>query len=139
MVVIDVDEMFVRPGVVDRDAAVARHEQALAMARDPEARAERIQRMQAEAMARAGVSPDMLAMQQQMAAKFLAGREAGAGQATAPAPDVADELGKLANLRDRGVLTDDEFNSRRQSSSATREASPQPIAPLSRSQLGSDG
>ena len=51
-VVIDVDEMFVRPGVVDRDAAVARHEQALAMARDPEARAERIQRMQAEAMAR---------------------------------------------------------------------------------------
>jgi membrane protease subunit (stomatin/prohibitin family) len=89
-VVIDLDEMFVRPGVADRDAAVARHERALAMSR-------------------AGVSPDLLAMQQQMASKFLAGREAGAGQATAPAPDVADELGKLADLRDRGVLTDAEF------------------------------
>ena len=65
--------------------------------------------MQAEAMASAGVSPDLLAMQQQMAAKFLAGREAGGGQATATAPDVADELGKLADLRDRGVLTEAEF------------------------------
>ena len=108
-VVIDLDEMFVRPGVADRDGAVARHKQALAMSRDPQARAERIQRMQAEAMASAGVSPDLLAMQQQMAAKFLAGREAAAGQATAPAPDVADELGKLADLRDRGVLTEAEF------------------------------
>lgn len=110
-VVIDLDEMFVRPGVADRDAAVARHEQALAMSRDPEARAQRIQRMQAEAMASAGVSPDLLAMQQQMAAKFLAGRAAGAGQAAAgpTAPDVADQLGKLADLRDRGALTEDEF------------------------------
>ena len=108
-VVIDTDEMFVRPGVVDRDAAVARHEQALAMARDPAARAQRIQRIQAGAMASAGVSPDLLAMQQQMAAKFLEGRGAGAGQTAAAAPDVADQLSKLADLRDRGVLTDAEF------------------------------
>jgi hypothetical protein len=110
-VVIDLEEMFVRPGVADREAAVARHEQALAMSRDPEARAQQIQRMQAEAMASAGVSPDLLAMQQQMAAKFLAGRAAGAGQAAAgpTAPDVADQLGKLADLRDRGALTEDEF------------------------------
>src|SRR5689334_2302967 len=92
-VVIDLEEMFVRPGVADRDAAVARHEQALALPRHPVAQAERIQRMQGDAMARAGVSADLLAMQQQMAAKFLAGREAGAGQASAPpaAPDVADQ------------------------------------------------
>ena len=110
-VVIDLEEMFVRPGVGDRDAAVARYEQALAMSRDPQARAERIQRMQAEAMARAGVSPDLLTIQQQMAAKFLAGRAAEAIQAAAPAsgPDVADQLQKLADLRDRGVLTESEF------------------------------
>jgi hypothetical protein len=110
-VVIDLDEMFVRPGVADREAAVARHEQALAMSRDAEARAQRIQRVQAEAMASAGASPDLRAMQQQMAAKFLAGRAAGAGQAGAgpTAPDVADQLGRLADLRDRGVLTEDEF------------------------------
>ena len=67
--------------------------------------------MQAQAMARAGVSPDLLAIQQQMAATFLAGRAAGAIQAAAPAsaPDVADQLQKLADLRDRGVLTESEF------------------------------
>jgi hypothetical protein len=107
-VVIDLDEMFVRPGVVDRDAAVARHEQASAMARDPDARAKRIQQMQADAMASAGVSPDLLAMQQELAAKFLEGRRTGAG-ATAAAPDVTDQLSKLADLRDRGALTEAEF------------------------------
>jgi hypothetical protein len=30
-------------------------------------------------------------------------------QATAAGPDVADELTKLATLRDRGILTDAEF------------------------------
>jgi hypothetical protein len=64
---------------------------------------------EAEAMASAGVSPDLLAMQQQMAAKFLEGRGAGAGQTAVAAPDVADQLSKLADLRDRGVLTDAEF------------------------------
>jgi hypothetical protein len=110
-VVIDLDKMFVQRGVVDRDAAVARHEQAQAMARDPQARAKRIQQIQAEAMSRAGVSPDLLALQQDMAAKYLEGRGARAGQAAAPvsAPDIADQLSKLADLRDRGVLTESEF------------------------------
>jgi Short C-terminal domain len=66
--------------------------------------------MQAEAMASAGVTPDLLAVQQEMAATFLEGRRAGAGQASpAAAPDVADQLSKLADLRDRGVLTHAEF------------------------------
>lgn len=42
------------------------------------------------------------------------GSGGGNGEAaTAPEPDVADQLRKLAQLRDDGILTDDEFQARK--------------------------
>lgn len=102
--VIDVDKMPVGPGV-DRDEAVARHERVLARVRDPEARRQQIEEMKAKAAAQA---QGAIALQQEMMAKA-----AGQARAASPKPDVADQLTKLADLRDRGVLSDAEFEAQK--------------------------
>lgn len=57
------------------------------------------------------------------AAIELADREAGAGQAATPAaPSVADELEKLAALRDKGVLTEEEFQAQKRGLLAPKSA-----------------
>jgi hypothetical protein len=97
--VIDMEAMAVRPGV-DRDEAVARHERALARMQDPDAWRQRAADMQAQAA------------EQIQNAQAMRDAMAGAvpqSQGAPPGPDVADELTKLARLRDRGVLTDAEF------------------------------
>jgi hypothetical protein len=96
--VIDLEAMPVAPGV-DRDEASARHERAMAM-QDPEARRQQIEEMKAKALAQAQSASGM----QEMIAKA----SPPAPGATA-GPDVADELTKLADLRDRGVLSAAEF------------------------------
>jgi hypothetical protein len=97
--VIDVDKMPVRPGV-DRDEAIARHEKAIARMEDPEARRQQIEEMKAKAAAQA---PGGTALQEMMA------KVAAQAQAALPKPEVADQLTKLADLRDRGVLSNAEF------------------------------
>jgi Short C-terminal domain len=97
--VIDLEAMPVAPGV-DRDEAVARHERAMARMRDPEARRQQIEEMKAKAAAQVHGAT---AMQDMLAKAFRDAPGATAG------PDVADQLTKLADLRDRGVLTDAEF------------------------------
>jgi hypothetical protein len=97
--VIDLEAMPVAPGV-DRDEAVARHQRAMARIQDPEARQQQIEAMKAKAAAQAqGAS----AMQEMLAKAFTQAQGASAGR------DVADQLTKLADLRDRGALTDSEF------------------------------
>jgi hypothetical protein len=100
--VIDVDKMPVGPGV-DRDEAVARHERVMARVKNPEARRQQIEEMKAKAAAQAQAAIGL----QEMMAKAAAQAQA------APKPDVADQLTKLANLRDRGVLSDAEFEAQK--------------------------
>jgi hypothetical protein len=97
--VIDMDKQFIRPGV-DREAAVERHERVMQL-RDPAARQRYVEEMQARAAAQVQTS-------QEMVAKALAAAQAGP-----PRIDVADELTKLAALRDRGVLSDAEFEAQK--------------------------
>ena len=110
---LDLEGIAVGPGV-DRDEAVARHEkvmarmhdhqaqrQEIAQMRDPEARREAIAKMQAAALAQAQSAAAMQRMKQVFP------------QAYGGTPDVADQLTKLADLRDRGVLTDDEFEAQK--------------------------
>jgi hypothetical protein len=98
--VIDLEAMPVAPGV-DRDEAIARHERAMARIQDPEARRQEIEEMKAKA---AGQVP---AMQEIIAKAFPKAPGATAGT------DVADQLTKLADLRDRGALTDSEFEAQK--------------------------
>jgi Short C-terminal domain len=98
--VIDVDKMPDGPGV-DRDEAVARHERVMARVKDPEARRQQIEEMKAKAAAQAQAA---IGLQEMMAAR---------AQAASPKPDVADQLTKLADLRDRGVLSDAEFEAQK--------------------------
>jgi hypothetical protein len=72
---------------VDRDEAVARNERVMARVKDPETRRQQIEEMMAKVAAQA--------------------------QAASPKPDVADQLTKLADLRDRGVLSDAEFETQK--------------------------
>ena len=68
--------------------------------RDPEARRHEVEEMKAKAAAQI----QSTAAIQEMIAKGFPQTRGGAS-----VPDVADELTKLADLRDRGVLTDAEF------------------------------
>ena len=101
--VIDVDKMPVGPGV-DRDEAVARHERVMARVKDPQARRQQIEEMKAKAAAQ---GQGAIALQQMMA------KAAAQAQAASPKSDVADQLTKLADLRDRGVLSDAEFEAQK--------------------------
>jgi hypothetical protein len=101
--VIDVDKMPVGPGV-DRDEAVARHERVMARVKDPEARRQQIEEMKAKAAAQA---QGAIALQEMMA------KAAAQAPTASPKPDVADQLTKLADLRDRGVLSDAEFEAQK--------------------------
>jgi hypothetical protein len=108
--VIDMEAMPVAPGV-DRDEATARHERALAWMQDPDARAQRMEQVraaQAAAQEQGAMAMRNAAAVQEMIANAYA-RQAG----VASGPDVADELSKLADLRDRGVLTDAEFQAQK--------------------------
>jgi hypothetical protein len=95
--VIDLEAMPVAPGF-DRDQAVARHESAMARMGDPAAR----RGQPADAQAAAQIE-GAAAIREAMA-NALAQTEGAS-----PRPDVADEITKLADLRDRGLLTDAEF------------------------------
>lgn len=97
--VIDVDQMPVLPGA-DRAETVARHERAVARVRDPAARRQQIEEMKAKAAAGAQGAAAI----QEMLAKAAAGAQGAAAKY-----NLADELTKLADLRDRGVLSDAEF------------------------------
>ena len=98
-VVLDLEAMPVAPGV-DRDEAVARHEKVMARMRDPEARRQQVEEMKAKAAAQA---ESAAAIQETMSTAF------SQAQGGAPGTEVADQLSKLADLRNRGVLTDAEF------------------------------
>jgi hypothetical protein len=75
---------------------------------DPKAQREEIRRAAAAGQAPAGaVSPEMLAAMQ--AAALWAAPQAAPG----PAPDPVERLAKLADLRDRGALTDAEFEAQK--------------------------
>ena len=80
--------------------AVARHEKVMARMRDPEARRQQVEEMKAKAAAQA---ESAAAIQETMSTAFS---QAPGG---APGTEVADQLSKLADLRNRGVLTDAEF------------------------------
>ena len=97
--VIDVEAMPVGPGV-GRDEALARHESVMARMQDPAARRQQAADMQAKAAAQI---QSAAAIRDAMANAFPQ------TEGASPRPDVADELTKLADLRDRGVLTDAEF------------------------------
>lgn len=108
--VIDMQATPVAPGV-DRDAATARHERAPAWMQDPDARAQRqdqIRAAQEPAQAQGAMTLRNAATVQEMIANAYA--RAGTH---APGSDVADELTRLADLRDRGVLTDAEFQAQK--------------------------
>jgi hypothetical protein len=55
------------------------------------------------------VTIDPVAYEQQYNKRVRQAPSASSAGATAAEPDVADELAKLATLRDRGILTDAEF------------------------------
>jgi hypothetical protein len=100
-VAIDLDGQFVRPGR-DRDEAVARAEMAARM-RDPDARRQQVEEMRAQAAERVQRTI------QEMMAKSAPGSQ-GTAQ---PTPDPVEQLSKLADLRDRGVLTEAEFQAQK--------------------------
>ena len=102
-VAIDLGGKFVRAGV-DRDEVVARAERAARM-RDPEARRQQVEEMRAQAAERVQRA---LALQEMMA-KSVSGSQ-GTEQ---PKPDPVEQLSKLADLRDRGVLTEAEFEAQK--------------------------
>jgi phage baseplate assembly protein gpV len=98
-VVIDLEQMPVMPGA-DRDEAVARHERAMVWAQDPAAQRQQIEAMKADAVAKAQAAAGL---QETVAAAF------SAPQTGAPGANTVDQLTKLADLRDRGVLSDAQF------------------------------
>jgi hypothetical protein len=100
--VIDLETMPVRPGA-DRDEAADRHERVMARMQDPAAWREQLEQMKANAAAQ---TESAVAFREQLAAGFSAPR------GVAPV-DVADQLTKLADLRDRGALTDAEFEAQK--------------------------
>jgi hypothetical protein len=97
-VVIDVDKMPVGPGM-NREEAVARHQRAMAWQNDPIARRQQIAEMQAQASSRAQ--------------EVRPGGAAAHAWDPAAKVDVADQLTKLADLRDRGVLSEAEFEAQK--------------------------
>jgi hypothetical protein len=101
--VIDLDKMPVRPGG-DRDEAMARHERAIARFQDPAARRQQIADLRAQA---AGQAQSASAIQEMLA------KAVSQAQPRAPKADIADQLTKLADLRDRGVLSDAEFEAQK--------------------------
>jgi hypothetical protein len=101
-VVIDLDKMPVRPGV-DRDETIARHERAVARMKDPAARRQQIEDIRAQAAQAQSASA-----LQEMVAKAVSGP-----QQVAPKADIAEQLTKLADLRDRGILSDAEFEAQK--------------------------
>jgi hypothetical protein len=122
-VVMDVDAMPVGPGV-DRDEAVARHERAMERQKiremapgDSGRRAEQVRAVALDAT----LSPEekrakIIELSASMGAApktmFVGGQVVQAGDAAGPAAAV-DALAKLADLRDRGVLTDAEFEAQK--------------------------
>jgi len=101
--VLDLDKMPVGPGV-DRDEALARHERAVERMQNPAARRQEVADLKTAAAAQAqgaAALQDMLAKAPDQA------------RAAVPNTDVADELTKLADLRDRGVLSDAEFEAQK--------------------------
>jgi Short C-terminal domain len=102
-VVMDLDKMPVRPGV-DRDEAIARHERATARIKDPAARRQQIEDMRAQAASQ---------VQSASALQEMVAKAASQAQQAAPKADIADQLTKLADLRDRGVLSEAEFDARK--------------------------
>jgi hypothetical protein len=98
--VIDLEVMPVAPGV-DRDEALARHERVTARMQDPAARRQQIEEMKAKAAAQTQSATEIMAKAFHQA------------QGAAPVLDVGDQLTKLAELRDRGVLTDAEFEAQK--------------------------
>jgi hypothetical protein len=101
-VVIDLDKMPVRPGV-DRDETIARHERAVARMKDPAARRQQIEDIRAQAAQAQSASA-----LQEMVAKAVSGP-----QQAAPKAYIAEQLTKLADLRDRGILSDAEFEAQK--------------------------
>src|SRR5262249_42167202 len=105
-VVIDMDSMPVVPGV-DRDEALARHERVMEQARDPEARRKWRGEKQANAQAQiAGAAEN----EKMIMSRYSPSRSSGASSGGVA---VADELAKLAALRDRGILSDAEFETQK--------------------------
>jgi hypothetical protein len=100
--VLDLDKMPVGPGV-DRDEARARHERAVARLQDP-ARRQEVADMKAAAAAQA---------QGAAALREMLANAPDQARAAVPNADVADELAKLADLRDRGVLSGPEFEAQK--------------------------
>jgi hypothetical protein len=72
----------------------------MAQSQEPEALRTRVEEIRARA---ASQMQSAAAMQEMMVKQVSQSRSA------TPGPDVADELAKLADLRDRGALTDAEF------------------------------
>jgi hypothetical protein len=102
-VAIDLEGRFVTAGV-DRAAAVARAEMAARM-RDPAARQQLVEEMRARAAERV---QSALALHG-MTATAVSGYQ----QIQQPMPDPVERLSKLADLRDRGFLTDAEFEAQK--------------------------
>jgi hypothetical protein len=122
-VVMDVDAMPVGPGV-DRGEAVVRHKTAMERQQmrgmAPGDSARRAERLRAVALD-ATLSPEekrakMMKLSASLGAApktvFVGGQAVHAGNAAGPAAAV-DALAKLADLRDRGVLTDAEFETQK--------------------------
>ena len=100
-VAIDLDGQFVRPGR-DRDEAVARAEMAARM-RDPDARRQLVEERRAQAAERV----------QRTIQEIMATSAPGSQGTEQPKPDPVEQLSKLADLRDRGVLTEAEFQAQK--------------------------
>lgn len=71
---------------------------------DPEARQRQVEEIRAQAAAQA---PSASSIQQ------MVGEAASRAQQAAPKADTADQLTKLEDLRDRGVLSDAEFEAQK--------------------------
>lgn len=122
-VVIDVDAMPVGPGV-DRDEAVARHERAMERQKMREMApgdsgwpAEQLRSVALDATLspeekRAKIMELSASMGGAPKTMFVGGQAVQAGNAAGPAAAV-DALAKLADLRDRGLLTDAEFEAQK--------------------------
>ncbi len=74
---------------------------------------ERAAAAQQAAMAQVAAMQAQVAAAQQSAAAQQAGTAPAAAPAATPAEDLVDTLAKLADLRDRGVLTDEEFRAQK--------------------------
>jgi len=98
--VIDMEAMPVAPGV-GRDQAIQRDERTVAQMQDLLAQRQQLAQMPApQGAAEVPSAP---------ATNDLLADASRQGRGTSSGPDVADEITKLAALRDRGVLTEAEF------------------------------